>query len=279
MFDLQRADGALVQKESTLRRFMPYLMPRRNDSVVYFEQTVDVTNVLKYLSDLKRKNNEQDVTFFHVFLACLVRTLCQWPRMNRFISGGKIYQRGVVEISFGVKKKMQEDAGVTAVKMQFAATDTVFDISRKVNEKINEGRSPKLTSSEKEMSIVTFLPGFMIRFLFWLQRALDNLNLLPAFMTKNDPLYASAFIANLGSLKLHAPFHHLYEYGTVSLFGVLGRIYKAPVVNDAGEIVAKDVVLIRWSLDERVTDGFYASQAFVTFEKLIQNPAILEEAP
>ncbi len=279
MFHFKRADGELVKNESVLRRMMPYLMPRRNDSVVYFEQTVDVTNVLQYLSDLKRKNNEQDITFFHVFLACLVQVMYQWPKLNRFVSGGKIYQRSKVLISFAVKKKMEENAELTAVKIEFEETDTVFDIARKVNEKIAEGRSSKRTSSEKEMEMVTLLPGFMIRFLFWLQRTLDSLNLLPSFMIKNDPLYASAFIANLGSLKLHAPFHHLYEYGTASLFGVLGRIYRAPAVNDAGEIVTSDVVLIRWSLDERVTDGFYGSQAFATFEKLMKNPVRLEVKP
>ncbi len=37
----------------------------------------------------------------------------------------------------------------------------------------------------------------------------DWLGLLPAFMTRNDPLYSSAYVINLGSVGLEAAYHHL----------------------------------------------------------------------
>ena len=49
-------------------------------------------------------------------------------------------------------------------------------------------------------------------------RWLDSVNLLPGSFIHPDPMYASMFIANLGSVKLESAFHHLYEYGNIPLF-------------------------------------------------------------
>ena len=43
-------------------------------------------------------------------------------------------------------------------------------------------------------------------------------------MVEDDPLFTSIFIANLGSIGYPAGFHHLWEYGTASIFGVMGKI-------------------------------------------------------
>ena len=44
--------------------------------------------------------------------------------------------------------------------------------------------------------------GFVVRAAVWLMRWLDSVNLLPSALTRNDPLYASLFVANLGSIGL-----------------------------------------------------------------------------
>ena len=49
---------------------------------------------------------------------------------------------------------------------------------------------------------------------------------------KRDPLYASAFVANMGSLGLDAPFHHLYEYGGISIFAGFGGVKNEVVVRN-----------------------------------------------
>ena len=89
---------------------------------------------------------------------------------------------------------------------------------------------------------------------------------------QNDPMYASIFVANLGSIKLKAPWHHLSEYGTTPLFGVIGKVEKVPFVTESGELGVREEVLIRWSFDERITDGLYCAKALDLFEKNILNP-------
>ena len=78
------------------------------------------------------------------------------------------------------------------------------------------------------------LPGFLLRGVMALLRWLDRVNLMPAAMIASDPMYASAFLANLGSLGIDDTFHHLFEYGTVSLFGAVGRAEKALFVGADG---------------------------------------------
>ena len=263
---LKRADGEPIKGEHPLRHMMPYIMPTRNESVVYFEQTLEVSNVLAYVE----KN--PSVTLFHFSLTCLVRVLSQRPKMNRFVSGGRLYHRNKIALSFAVKKKMHDDANMTAVKINFEGHETVFEVAQKIDKIIAVGRGNKDTTAEKEMGVITRLPGFLVRFLVKLQRTLDAWNLLPAFMTKNDPLYASMFVANLGSLKVDAPFHHLYEYGTVSLFAVIGNVKKIPVVDENNTVVVKEVVLFRYTIDERITDGYYAAQALKLMEQYFRNP-------
>ena len=72
-------------------------------------------------------------------------------------------------------------------------------------------------------------------------RLLDSLDLLPASLIDGDPLYANIFLANMGSIGMPAVWHHLYEYGTIPLFGAVGRVHKAPRVLADGTLAVRDV--------------------------------------
>ncbi len=278
MFGLiKRQDGEALQNLSSLRRTMPFIMPGRNESAFYWEQTLDVTNILAFLQEKNADGAANKLGFFHILMAALVRAVAKRPHLNRFVSGGKLYRRKEIAISFAVKKQMADDANMTAMKVVFEPTDTLAQVVQRMSDAISAGRNKKLTTSEKEMALVGMLPGFLVRALVWLQRALDSVNLLPAAMTKNDPLYATMFVANLGSVGVDAPFHHLYEYGTVPIFAAIGKIHKAPVVDKNGQIVARDVVKIRYTIDERIEDGFYFARSFDLFEEMLQNPHLLEQ--
>jgi len=124
---------------------------------------------------------------------------------------------------------------------------------------------------DKEVSLVMALPGFLVRFAVWLVRFLDRWNLLPWFMIKNDPMYASLFLANLGSVGLADTYHHLYEYGTVSIFGVMSFPRRTAFVEE-GRVVVKDGLPVRWTFDERINDGFYASRSLRIVEEILADP-------
>jgi hypothetical protein len=275
----RRPDGDRVKDEGVTRRMMPFLMPRRNEAVVYFEQQIDVTNLLAFLERANAGLPEKKYTFFHAVLCGMARAMGARPKMNRFIVGHRLYQRKKMEFSFAVKKKLNDEAVMTIVKLPFEADDTLSSVRERIDAAINRGRDEKKTTSEKEMRLATMLPRFLLRFVLWLLRALDSFNLLPASMIEADELYTSIFIANLGSVGLEAPYHHLYEWGTAPLFGVIGRIAKTPVVDDKGQVVVRDMVTFRWSFDERIADGYYCARSLDIFKDLLMHPELLEQKP
>jgi len=195
------------------------------------------------------------------------------------VVGKRIYNRNSIDISFVVKKAFTDEASMTMVKVTFDPADTLETVSQRVKQAVEVGRGEGLTSSEKEMSAVRRLPRFVIGLLVRLQRLLDYFNLLPARLIRPDPLYTSMVMANVGSVGLDAAYHHLYEYGTASMFATLGRIRKGLIVTEEGEQLVRDVVTIRYSLDERITDALYGARSMELFRSFIEQPELLERPP
>ena len=48
--------------------------------------------------------------------------------------------------------------------------------------------------------------------------------------------------------------------------------------NENGELDVREVVHIRYTFDERITDGFYTSTALERFREYIENPELLDAA-
>jgi hypothetical protein len=270
-----RADGDAIPALPSLRRVMPHLMPGRNEAAVFLDQRLRVERTLAWIDEQNRALAPEDrVNFFHVVLCALARVLHERPQLNRFIVGRRVYQRREVAISFAVKRTFDDDGGLATVRVTFGPRDSPQDVARKARAAVSEGRSDRPSAAQKEMDLASHLPGAVIRALLWLQRALDARNLLPAALTRQDPLYASLFAANLGSIGLDAPFHHLYEYGTVPIFAALGRIAPEPVVDD-GQLAVGQVAHLRYTLDERIADGFYCARSLELVRQWIEDPDAL----
>ena len=79
-------------------------------------------------------------------------------------------------------------------------------------------------------------------------------------------------IANLGSLGLDRAYHHLYEHGTVSLFCVIGTLEPRVLVVD-GAAAVRPTLRLRFSLDERICDGYYAAQSLELLRKDLEDPS------
>ena len=112
----------------------------------------------------------------------------------------------------------------------------------------------------------------MLRAALWGVRKLDEVNLLPGFMIDGDPLFTSVMVANLGSLGLDHTFHHLYEYGNTSFFACLGAPRKGQVVTRRGDVEVRDILDVRWTMDERVADGYEAGMGLRWAQAVVENP-------
>jgi hypothetical protein len=270
----RRPDGDLVRKESLVRRFMPYIMKGRNECLIYHEAHYDITRSRTFLRAFNHaREREQPATLFHLFLWACAQALAERPGLNRFISGGQIYQRKGMFLSFAAKKELADDAPLITVKMEFFKGEPFADCVKRIVAAISGGRTGGEQRVEKELKVILMLPGPLRRLLMFLQGLLDKVNLYPGFMIHDDPMYTSIFVSNLGSVGLDRTSHHLYEYGTAGLFAALGAPRKQLVPDRGGTPVVRDILEVRWSLDERINDGLYCARGLGLLKKIFENPA------
>jgi hypothetical protein len=264
-----RFDGTLADV-APYRRIMPYIMPTRTESAVYFEQTLDVTRTLQFLRAFNA--GRQRVTMFHLFVWAMIRVLHERPHLNRFVSGGRIYDRDGIWISYSAKKSLEDDAPIVVLKRRFDPSLSFAELAEFVQRDVTRGRSHEKSHVDTELSLALRLPGPLLRLCVTVLRWLDAWNLLPAAFIGPDPMYASLFISNLGSLRLESAYHHLYEYGNVPLFAAIGRVREELVPDGNGGVASRHVVSIKYTLDERVADGLYCARALERVRELIEDP-------
>lgn len=276
MFSGDRADGKLVRNASTARLFMPYIMPRRSDAAIYMKQKIDVSQTQDYL---KRWNDGTRpwLRLYHIYLAACVRMLADRPLANRFIAGRRLYQRNDIAISMSVLRARGDDGSVSTIKQIYdpagglravqGLTDAII---------IGTSRDQTQTIAEREMELVSRLPRWMIPGLLKLQKLGDWLNVTPASLAANDPLYASMLISFNGSVGLDSVYHHPFEHGTVPVIGIMGPVRDEPVVIKGRGIEVRPVMTVRYTTDERVTEGHYAASALRLHQKLVEKPWLME---
>lgn len=265
-----RPDGRLAKDVPPFRQIMPFIMPTRNESAVYFEQELDLTQTLRVIESYNQ-THQRKITVFHILLWAVVQTIHERPRLNRFVMGSRIYEREGIWISFSAKKKLQDDSPIVVIKRRFEPEWTFDQTVEQIHGDISEGKSEKISHVDKELSLFLKLPVPLLRWGVRFLRWLDSWNLLPGSFINPDPMYASLFIANLGSVRLDAAFHHLYEYGTIPLFAALGRTKKVMVPTDSGGYEIRQVCRVRYTLDERIEDGLYCASALERVKTLVES--------
>ncbi|MCK5763311.1 MAG: 2-oxo acid dehydrogenase subunit E2 [Clostridiales bacterium] len=264
-----RADGKVVNDLPTYIKFFPFIMRKRMDASIYFSQKIDLTETMKY-------SEENDIKIFHIFIAALLKLGIEKPAFNRFVVGKRVYQRNELVIGFMAKSKLDEKSDEISVKVYFDEKDDIFDVKRKVQEKVDVVKSGDSFNADKTIDILTKLPKFITSFIFFIIRRMDHFGLLSKNFIDDNPLFVSAYVTNVGSIGIDAPFHHMYEWGTTSLFAALGMIQKDYIIDGKGNAKITDVVNINFTIDERIVDGIYMAKALDGFKKYMENPSLLE---
>jgi len=169
---------------------------------------------------------------------------------------------------------MQKGAPLVVLKREFDPDEPFVDMVAALQEQLHAAKFGGGTNTvDGEMKLVLMLPGFLRRVVFVAYRLLESNGMFPKSFVDNDPLYASLFLTDLGSLGLDPVFHHLYEYGNIGVFAVLGRPRAEQVPDpDSGRLERKRMVTIRWSFDERIEDGLYGGYAIKFVKKLLEDP-------
>ncbi|MBB6480518.1 2-oxo acid dehydrogenase subunit E2 [Spirochaeta isovalerica] len=275
----RRKDGQLIDKEIPIfNRMIPYLMRGRNESMITLRESLIMTGTLKYISENRDGNGQKRYNYFEILIAAVMKTINEFPHMNRFIMGGHYYQRNEMSCAFVIKTRFSVEDPERNVIVKFSPGDSLDMISERIKKAVEYSKTAEEDEQDKAMDLLFKLPTGIVNIVTGAVKWMDRRGWLPLSMTDIDALHVSVFIANLGSIGINdAPAHHLFEWGNCSLFITTSRIRKEQVADRMGNLSVQDVMNVCFSIDERISEGYYYSRVVKRFRQLVENPSLLEE--
>ncbi len=274
-----RSDGRRIRTLPAMSQVSPYIMVNRNESSNQCAEAIEITHIDRYIRTM-RKQGYTNFGLTHVLLSAYVRALCKYPAINRFLAGQKVYSRGDdVQYCMTVKKEMSVEAPDTVIKVHLNRTDTAIDVYNKLQAAVEDVKSTAALDSDFDATAgaFTMLPGVVLKFAVWLLKLLDYFGLLPKFLLEVSPFHGSLFFTSMGSLGVPPIYHHLYDFGNLPVFGAFGCKRRELQVLEDGSVVQRKYIDLKFTLDERIADGYYYAAFFKHFKRLLVHPELLNE--
>ena len=269
-----RKDGTRVRGADAMYTLIPYVMKHRYDAMNMIEIDIPIAGMQAYLNQ-KRKEGFQ-MSHLGVVLAAYLRTAAEYPLLNRFVVNKRIYARNEFSIAMAVLKPGETEG--TMSKMYFDMTDDIFDVHRKMDAYIERNRQAGDTNATDDlMRTLLRIPG-LANVGVGLFKLLDRYGLLPKSLIDASPFHASLVVTNLASIRTNHIYHHLYEFGTSSLFVALGNMREV-ARRIRGEIVFERCLPMGIVMDERICSGSYFARVFRRFRQYLLDPSLLEGPP
>lgn len=272
-----RRDGTLLRDIDSMHIIMPMIYPNRCDNEAFISERIDLTNVDAYIAKRNAENPVFKLTLFHLIVAAILKVIVLRPKLNRFIANKNLYQRKELSASFVIKKQFN-DASEEGMAFIRANGDSTLDTLREdLYKQITHVKKGGTDSTMDAMDFLKKLPRFVVKFFIALMRWCDRHGIVPKSLIASDPYYASVILSNLGSIKLRSGYHHLTNWGTTSLFVVVGEMKKRPFYDDEGNAEFRNSVDLGLTIDERLADGYYYSKSVRMLKYILEHPECLEK--
>lgn len=276
-----RKDGWRLRHTQSVFAVMPHIMKKRSDAQVFFDEVIEIDELEKYVRRIRKEHDLPYFSLYHVFVAATMRMFVLRPRLNRFVMNGKTYARNRLTTSMTVKREMHQDGLEATIKPQFDKKDTVFDVYRRIDEAMEKEVRDASGENDTDVAarILNKCPAWIIRAFINFIIFMDHRGWMNKFINSISPFHTSFYITDVGSIGIDPIYHHLYDFGTTSVFLALGKKQRVQAVEPDGSVVVKRVVRIKLVLDERICDGQYYAESFRIFRRLLKKPELLEVPP
>ncbi len=271
-----RKDGTLIRDLDGMHFITPLIYPNRCDNEAYISERIDLGPVNAFLAQKNAQPSDFPYTLFHVILAALVKTVTLRPKLNRFIANKNFYQRREISAAFVVKKLFSDDAGEALAVVHATDDSTLTSLHEDIFRQISSCRSDKVDASTDNMNLFNRMPRFLGKFIVWILTRLDIHGWIPASIIETDPYYCTMVLSNLGSIRLRSGYHHLTNWGTCSLFCIIGEKKMTPVFQPDGTYEMRETLDLGLTIDERLADGYYYSKSIRLLKHLLEHPELLE---
>lgn len=229
------------------------LMPTRHESTIISRITIKSEHIHQFLMDYNTK------IFPLVLYACL-KTVVEYPVLKRFVLNSQLFEHKRISISTVMKKNKHIEGDNTLAKLYFEENDSLLDIQNKLEQATTQTRSGAGVDSDKLIESFGKLPTWVFKLVVKGLKVLDAWDLLPNSIIDDDPLHTTAVIANLGGIDGFSVDHHLYNWGTASMFLTFGRLQ------------ADGSLDLSFSVDERISEGLVLFKALAYFRSILENP-------
>ena len=271
-----RPDGKKVKGLDPIFRVIPNVMLDRDDSQVYFKQDIPLKNLDEYID----RKLEEGIRFSYmdIIYSAIVRIIKERSQLNRFAMHGTLYERDGIYVTLTIKKGLEDNTPETTVKLKFTGDENIYEVSEILQKKIEKNKNvTEENSTDKLAGALSLIPDFMLRWAVKFLWFLDKHGLLPRAIIDASPFHTSAFLTNVGSLGIDSIYHHLYNFGTTSMFFSMGKKKKSYIYED-DEIQQEKCITIAFVGDERICDGYYYASSFKQLSRYLKKPELLENS-
>lgn len=272
-----RKDGVLLRDLDSMHFICPIIYPNRCDNEAFISEKIDLTNIDRWLEEKNAGNSGYQYNLFQVVVTAMLKTMTLRKKMNRFIVNGNTYLRNEVSAAFVIKKEFDDDGAEGLAFIHSKGTDNIDTIHEEIRRQVQDCRSGKVDGSTESMDLFNKMPRFLSKVIIKFVCFLDRHGWVPQSLIETDPYYSSVVLTNLGSIKLHAGYHHLTNWGTNSVFVVVGERKKRPFTAEDGTVEMRDSLDLGLTVDERIADGYYFSGTVRLLKTLLENPRLLEK--
>ena len=272
-----RRDGKLLRNIDSMHYIMPLIFPNRCDNEAFISEKIDLARINAFLEEKNASEPEYRYNLFQIIVTAILKTITLRPKMNYFIANYNMYERNEVSAAFTIKKIFADNGDEALAFLHSKPTDTLDSVHDEIFRQVSFCRGDTNTDpSTESMDAIQKLPLFLKKLIGRGARFLDRHGWMPKSVVATDPYQSSCVIANLGSIKLHAGYHHLSNWGTTSVFCVIGERKPRPFYDENGNVEMRDSLDLGLIIDERIADGYYYSKTVRLLKHLLQNPELLE---
>ena len=274
----RRKDGRRLKEIDPIVALTPYLMPMRCDAQVMLNYRADYEKLARYI--VAKGNEGYKFSFMEVIIAAYVRAVSEVPEVNRFVMNKRLYARTQLAVSFALLKDSSDPNAIeeNTVKCLFDPRDTIYDVADRVNRFIEENRKEEADNSTMKLAKLLLNP-ILANSIVFAARALDRYGVLPKYILNASPFHTSMFLTNMASIGMPSVNHHIYNFGTTSLFVSIGAVLRDTQVDSEGKVTRKRYLPLGVTADERVCAGAVYAKMLNHMMHYLNNPALLENPP
>jgi len=260
---------------TTLRRKLAIASwGRPHEGNIYGKVTIDATEALAYLADVRERTGEK-VTITHLVGKAVAHALAEEPSLNGTIRFGQFVPHDDVAVTFLVS--MPDGSDLAKAKISHTDRKNVVELAAELRSRIEQLRDGADADWEASKNIIKVLPVFLLRPLLWFTGLLASSFGIEAKAIGVERFpFGSAIVTSVGMFGLDEGFAPPTPFARVPLYVLVGAVSERPAVID-GAVVPRPQLTVTATIDHRFVDGFQGAVIARHFRQVFADPWSLDD--